>query len=137
MHGLAAALALLTLPAAAGAQTLAQRVETLGDGTLRLSFAARAGVCGNGGHSISINHDDDDEWESDCAPGPVRVSLRVRGGRVADAHTYVGGRWRPPEGKTTDLGQLPARQAAADLLALVEQQPGGRRGAGHRGHAGR
>jgi HEAT repeat protein len=46
----------------------------------------------------------------------------VRGGRVADANTYVGGRWRPPEGKTTDLGPLPATQAAAELLALVEQR---------------
>ena len=124
MHArLAVALALLTLPAAAGAQTLAQRAETLGDGTLRVSFAARAGVCSNGGHNITIvSHDEDDEWESDCTPGPVRVSLRVRGGRVAEAHTYVGGRWRPPEGKTADLGQLPARQAAADLLALIEQR---------------
>jgi hypothetical protein len=123
MHGrLAAALALLLLPAAAGAQTLAQRAETLGDGTLRLSFAARHGVCGNGGHNITIVGDgDDDEWENDCRPGPVRVSLRVRGGTVTDAHTYVGGRWRPPDGTTTDLGQVPARQAAADLLALVEQ----------------
>jgi HEAT repeat protein len=123
MHGrLAAALALLLLPTAAAAQTLAQRAETLRDGTLRLSFAARPGVCGNGGHSITIaGHDEDDEWESDCTPGPVRVSLQVRGGRVADANTYVGGRWRPPDEKTTDLGQVPARQAAADLLALVEQ----------------
>lgn len=57
---LAAALALLLLPPAAGAQTLAQQVVALGDGTLRLSFAARAGVCGNGGHSITIvSHDDD------------------------------------------------------------------------------
>lgn len=123
MHGrLAAALVLLLLPAAAGGQTLAQRAEALRDGTLRLSFAARSGVCGNGGHSITIvSHDEDNEWESDCRPGPVRVSLRVRGGRVADAHTYVGGRWRPPGAKTTDLGLVPAGQAAADLLALVEQ----------------
>jgi hypothetical protein len=124
MHArLAAALALLILSAAVGAQTLAQRAETLGDGTLRLSFAARAGVCGNGGHNNTIvSHDEDDEWESDCTPGPVRVSLRVRGGRVAEAHTYVGGRWRPPEGTPPHLGQLPARQAAADLLALIEQR---------------
>ena len=122
----AAAIALLLLPAAAGAQTLAQRAETLRDGTLRLSFAARSGVCGNGGHNITIVGDDeDDEWENDCTPGPVRVSLRVRGGKVADAHTYVGGRWRPPEGNTTDLGQVPARQAAADLLALVEHHRAG------------
>jgi hypothetical protein len=113
--------ALLLLPAALEAQTLAERAAALGEGTLRLSFAARAGVCGNGGHSITIVSDDErGEWENDCAPGPVRVSLRVRGGKVADAHAYVGGRWRPAEGRTTDLGTVPARQAAADLLALAE-----------------
>ncbi|MEP6689176.1 MAG: HEAT repeat domain-containing protein, partial [Gemmatimonadales bacterium] len=47
--------------------------------------------------------------------------IRVRGGRVTDANTYVGGRWRPSSGTTTDLGQLPAAQAATELLALVEQ----------------
>jgi hypothetical protein len=121
---LAAALALLLLPAGAGAQTLAQRAEALGDGTLRLSFAARVGVCGNGGRNITVlGHDDDSgEWEGDCTPGPVRVSIRVRGGRVAGANTYMGGRWRPVEGKTTDLGRLPAGQAAAELLALIEQR---------------
>jgi hypothetical protein len=113
--------AALLLPAGIEAQTLAQRVVSLGDGTLRFSFAARPGVCGNGGNGITIMSDDEsDEWESDCAPGPVRVSLRVRDGKVADAHTYVGGRWRPAEGRTTDLGAVPARQAAEDLLALLE-----------------
>ncbi len=108
------------LPAVAGAQTLAQRVAALGDGSLRLQFAARAGVCGNGGHSITIVDDDDrGEWESDCTPRPVRVSLRVHAGRVQEANTYVGGRWRNP-GAATDLGALPARQAASDLLALAE-----------------
>jgi len=112
---------LLALPGSAVAQTLAQRVATLGEGTLRLSFAARPGVCGNGGHSITIVDDDErGEWESDCAPGPVRVSLHVRGGRVQDAHAYVGGRWRAAGG-ATDLGAVPARQAAADLLGLAEQ----------------
>jgi hypothetical protein len=113
--------ALLLLPGALEGQTLVERAAALGEGTLRLSFAARRGVCGNGGHSITIVSDDErGEWESDCAPGPVRVSLRVRGGKVADAHAYVGGRWRSAEGRTTDLGTLPARQAAADLLALAE-----------------
>jgi hypothetical protein len=118
-----ALITLLLLPVAANAQTLAQRVTALGDGSLRLSFAAREGVCSNGGQNITIvsHHDDDDEWESDCAPGPVRVSLQVRGGRVEEAHTYVGGRWRAANGRLTDLGMLPARQAAADLLALAEQ----------------
>lgn len=117
------AIALLLLPAAAHAQTLVQRVAALREGSLRLSFAAREGVCGNGGQGITIlTHDDDrGEWESDCAAGPVHMSLRVREGRVQEAHTYVGGRWRSADGRTTDLGTLPARQAAADLLALAEQ----------------
>ena len=40
-------------------QTLAQRVAAVGDGTVRLSFAARRGVCGNGGHNITIMSDDE------------------------------------------------------------------------------
>ncbi|HUR96178.1 MAG TPA: HEAT repeat domain-containing protein [Gemmatimonadales bacterium] len=117
--------ALLLVPAALSAQTLAQRVTTLGEGTLRLSFAARPGVCGNGGRSITIvNDDDSDEWESDCRPGPVRVSMRVHGGVVADAHTYVGGRWRSSEGRAADLGTLPANRAATELLALAAASRG-------------
>jgi len=118
-------LAAFALPARLEAQTLAQRVAG-GDGTVRLSFAARRGVCGNGGHSITILNDDEHgEWESDCTPGPVRMSLRVSGGRVTEAHTYVGGRWRPPQGATTDLGTVSATQAAADLLKLAERASGG------------
>jgi len=115
-------LAAFTLPARLEAQTLAQRVATAGDGTVRLNFAARRGVCGNGGNNITIVGDDEHgEWENDCAPGPVRMSLRVSGGRVTEAHTYVGGRWRPAQGPTTDLGTVPAAQAAADLLKLAER----------------
>jgi HEAT repeat protein len=115
-------LAAFALPARLEAQTLAQRVAAAGDGTVRLSFAARRGVCGNGGNNITIQDDDErGEWESDCAPGPVRMSLRVSGGRVTEAHTYVGGRWRPAQGKTTDLGTIPAAQAATDLLKLAER----------------
>jgi hypothetical protein len=67
-------LAAFALPARLEAQTLAQRVSAAGDGTIRLSFAARKGVCGNGGHNITITNDDErGEWESDCAPGPVRM----------------------------------------------------------------
>jgi hypothetical protein len=122
MTRLIALLAAFALPARLEAQTLMQRVAAGGDGTIRLSFAARRGVCGNGGHNITIGSDDErNEWESDCQPGPVRMSLRVSGGRVTEAHTYVGGRWRPPQTPTTDLGTVPAAQAAADLLRLVER----------------
>ncbi|HKT60568.1 MAG TPA: HEAT repeat domain-containing protein [Gemmatimonadales bacterium] len=118
-------LAALALPARLEGQSLAQRVAAAGDGTIRLSFAARRGVCGNGGGNITIVRDDEHgEWESDCTPGPVRMSLRVSGGRVTQAHTYVGGRWRPAQGTTTDLGTVPAAQAATDLLKLAERASG-------------
>jgi hypothetical protein len=111
------------LPAPLAAQALAQRVQGAGDGTVRLSFAAREGVCSRGPGSITIMDDDEDheEWESDCERGPVRVSLRIQGGRVADSETYVGGRWRAGRGRVTDLGLVPAQQAADLLLALAPQ----------------
>jgi hypothetical protein len=116
-------LAALAAPGALEAQTIAQHVASLGEGTLRLSFAARAGVCGTGG-GITIASEAQAEWESSCPPGPVRVSLRVRGGKVAAAHTYVAGRWRPAQGPTTDLGTVSAPAAATELLALAQQADG-------------
>jgi hypothetical protein len=111
-------LAALALPVRLEGQTLAQRVAAASDGTVRVSFAARRGVCSNGGHNITVMSDDEhEEWESDCTPGPVRVSLSVSSGRVTEAHAYVGGRWRAPQGPTIDLGTVPATQAAADLLS--------------------
>src|SRR5882724_5176416 len=84
---------LLVLPVVLMGQSLERRIAAAGDGTLRFSFAAREGVCGNGTNGISIS-ERNDEWEGGCERGPVRVSLHVRGGRVAEANTYVGGRWR-------------------------------------------
>jgi hypothetical protein len=116
-------LLVVMLPAPLGAQSLAQRVQGAGDdGTVRLSFAAREGVCSRGPGSITIMDDDDEEeWESDCERGPVRVSLRMRGGRVAESETYVGGRWRAGRDRVTDLGLVPAQEAADLLLALAPQ----------------
>ena len=39
-------------------QGLAARVAAVGDGTVRLEYAAAAGVCGNGRNNISIRHTD-------------------------------------------------------------------------------
>ncbi|HEY7613257.1 MAG TPA: HEAT repeat domain-containing protein [Gemmatimonadales bacterium] len=116
------ALLLALVPVSLDAQSLADRIRQAPDGTVRLSFAARKGVCGNGGNSISINDDhDDSEWESECQRGPVMVSLRRQGGRIAESETHVGGRWRPGTGRVTDLGTVPAREAAHALLALATE----------------
>ena len=116
-----AGLLVALLPPPLAAQSLGQRVQGVGDGTVRMSFAAREGVCSRGPGSITIIDDDDDEWEGDCGRGPVRVSLRMRGGRVAQSETYVGGRWRVGRDRVTDLGLVPAQEAADLLLALAPQ----------------
>ncbi len=112
---------LLVLPAGLAAQDLVHRVAGTNDANLRVSFAARPGVCGNGGQGITITDDHDDDWVGECERGPVRVSLRVRSGRVIQASTHVGGHWRTPANGTIDLGTLPAREAASALLALAER----------------
>jgi hypothetical protein len=112
--------ALAVLPARLASQSLAEQVRSAGDGTVRLSFASREGVCSQGPGSITImDSDEHAEWESDCAGGPVRVSLRMQGGRVTRSDTYVGGRWRAGSGRVTDLGTVSARAAAELLLDLA------------------
>jgi hypothetical protein len=119
--------------------SLERRIAAAPDGTVRLSFAARPGVCGNGRGSVSMNCDDGNcgnytvnvgnrDWrevEYDCDAGPVRVSLRVSGGQVTSLRTYVGGRWRATTADgVTDLGTVGAREAAAYFLALASKDSG-------------
>jgi len=82
-----------------------------------MSFTAREGVCGNG-RNIST-HRDNDDWESWCEPGPVRVAIDIRGREIVDIDAYVGGRWRGRD-DVTDLGMVPAPEAAEYLLSLAQ-----------------
>jgi hypothetical protein len=86
-----------------------------------MSFTAREGVCGNGRNITTHRHSDD--WEAWCEPGPVRVALDLRDGAIVDIDTYVGGRWRARD-QVTDLGAVPAPDAAAYLLSLAQQLDG-------------
>lgn len=106
------------------AQTLDRRIGSAPDGTVRFSFAAREGVCGNG-HNVNIQDSRNADWESDCDDGPVRTVLTVNGGKVTRIRSYVGGRWRPAGANVTDLGTVPAREAATYLLALAGRAPAG------------
>src|SRR3954466_10069154 len=108
--------AALLLPATLVAQDLKHRVLAAPSGTVRLSFAGKPGLCGNGANNISVG--DDPDWTSDCEPGPVRVSLRVSDHQVVGLRTYVGGQWRP-SGKATDFGMVRPQEAAAYFLALA------------------
>jgi HEAT repeat protein len=124
--------------ATAQAQTLAARVAAVPDGDARLTYSARPDVSGNGRNVIQWNcrgrscrqqvdgdftDQGDDEWRSSCDTGPVRLTLRMRGGHVTALHVVVGGTWRPRPG-ATELGRIPAPEAARYLLALARQSGG-------------
>jgi len=98
--------------------TLAERIGQVKNGTVRLSYAAREGVCGNG-RNISVRDGDHrSEWQSDCESGPVRLVVERRGGRTTDIRAYVGGRWLGSA--DADLGQVAAPEAGRWLLAVAE-----------------
>ncbi len=123
--GLAASvgLALVTAVDWATAQSIASRVNEVRDGVALMSFAARDGVCGDG-RNVSMREVQNRYWERGCEPGPVRVMITVRNGRLADIDTYVGGRWRTGMSDVTDLGTVSALEAVEYLLSLVTQVPG-------------
>lgn len=122
---------------AAGAQPLAERVARVANGTVRLSYATRPGVCGDGATTVgygagrrtvrfgSTSVSRDGEWEpDDCVPGPAHASLTVRDGAVTRVRVYVGGRWREGLGDGADLGVVPAPAAADYLLSVAERAEG-------------
>ena len=123
----------------AEAQGIGRRVSSAPDGKVRMTFASRPGVCGNGSSNISFDCDDGDcghhgTWNDGdrdadvttcpCEEGPVRLVFRVAGGRVTKVRAYVGGDWRSPEAATTDLGVVSAKDAAQYLLELARTSAG-------------
>lgn len=118
--------AVLIAPTVSG-QSLESRIDAVRSGTVRFSFAAQPGVCGNGRGSISIRQSDGGtttgtvstrrtEWEDECEPGPVRIAVDREGGRVTGLRAYVGGRWRGEA--DADLGMVEPSEAT-DWLLLV------------------
>ena len=123
---------LLVLPTMAEAQTLAGRISGAADGEIRVAFAAREGICGDGETFIRDRNRDgfitmrnwsgnDRTWRNrPCEEGPVRVALKVRGGLVRSAHVYVGGGWgsRPA---STDLGLVGTGAALTAFIDLARK----------------
>lgn len=107
----------------AGAQSLADRIATAGDGRVTFSFAARPEVCGDGAGSISIGRSyiRSNGEQRPCAHGPVRVRLTMRDGRVDQLESVVGAT-TPPDGR--DLGSVSPGDAARWLLALASHGEG-------------
>lgn len=119
--GVAALSWLVMAPASEAQETsdLERRVSAAPDGSVRFSYNARDGVCGDGRH-ISV-HDADDEGQEDwrCHDGPVWVEVEKSGGRIVDLDMWVG-RIRDSRGAAqTDLGTVGTGEAADYLLALA------------------
>lgn len=110
--------AALLVPGLLRAQGVAERVRSAPDGWIRMSYAVRAGVCGNG-TNISMSDDDDSQWKSDCEHGPARVSFLKQGTAISQMKIRVGGSWRTDAPAATDLGTVPARSASDYLLDLA------------------
>lgn len=124
------------------AQSLTDRI-TRQAGTVRMSFAPRAGVCGDGG--VTIYADDGrtkrtihvrgstfsntttdrfaEEWQPHCVSGPVRIAMTVENGTIRSLRPYVGGEW-PGGSPARDLGRIPSAEAAQGLLKLAESATG-------------
>jgi hypothetical protein len=92
--GAVALLALLAPPLAAQ-QSLAARVAALKNGSAQFEFPSREDACGDGQRFIRIGDSmngyfDSNTDTSKCEPGPVRIVLDVRDGRVASLRDYLG-----------------------------------------------
>ncbi len=96
------------------AQSLADRIAAT-EGEVRLSYGTKPGVCGDGRNTVNTGTSDTRGW---CQPGPARMRLTVRHGRVVDADLAVGGRWNDG-GADLDLGRVAAPAVAEALLALA------------------
>jgi HEAT repeat protein len=119
-----ALLVLALLPNSLGAQSLARRVANVRDGTVRLTYAARPGICGDGRETVRTGDRffvlpstyGNGRGEHDyCIAGPIRVAIGRRDGESVSYRVHVGGGWSADD-NVTDLGPVSAPEAAQYLL---------------------
>lgn len=105
--------------APAGAQDLGHRIDNVKNGTVRFSFAAKPGVCGDGRSNISVRNEQSSRWkdvEWACEEGPVMIALSKEDGEVVSIRTYVGARWRAAGSDVVNLGAIGVKEATDWLL---------------------
>ena len=112
------------LAGSAAGQALTDRILAVREGTVRLSFGVREGICGDGetfirdrsrGEDNFTSFDDgNSRWtgrgwrDRPCEPGPARIAITKSGGEITRLRLYVGGDWRSTSGPITDLGMISA-----------------------------
>ena len=113
---------------------LADRILGVKDGTVRLAYGVREGICGDGESFIRDRTRGEDNyitfegnWSKNsryrpCEPGPARIAFVKSGGLVSKVRLYVGGEWGSPDAGTVDLGEVAAPLAAKALLAVAARE---------------
>lgn len=116
--------ALVLAPSAVLAQSLARQIDRVRDGTVRLAYASRPGLCGDGremirsGSSLMVLPNTYGRGRSEmdvCFSGPVRVAIGRSNGETISYRVHVGGRWSAGD-DASDLGIVSAPEAARYLL---------------------
>lgn len=103
---------------------LASRIAAAPDGEVRMTYAARPGLCDHHHGYVSGDDDPDVEYDEDaCDDGPVRVVLFTSAHEPNRIRVHLGGRWRARANITiTDLGVVSASAAADYFLGLAERK---------------
>lgn len=136
--------ALFAPPPSSGKQFLAQiqgtdlgrRVTSASDGLVKMTYASRDGICGDGRSFIADATSSGrgyDVWFSDgmsmsgsmtdftsrCTHGPVRLLLVVRDHRVVDVQPFVGPSSAATERAGTELGTVSVADVSRYMLDLA------------------
>jgi HEAT repeat protein len=131
----AALLVIAVLAPAAGApraraqsgDAIARRVTSVANGEVRMTYASRPDVCGDGRDAVSLNSTTYSNssmsfgrWSNmNCVHGPARVSITMRDREIVAIHPHVGGAWASSADVAADLGTVPAADAAAYFISLA------------------
>ena len=114
-----------------GAQSIADRVAAVREGTVQMTYASRPEACGDGrdvtalGELVMVYPSMQGHgWSRmDCTFGPTRVVVTRRDGEVTLVRVHVGALRRSDAG-VTDLGAVSASEAAEYFLELASSAHG-------------
>jgi HEAT repeat protein len=116
---------------------IARRIASAPDGLVKMTYASRTGICGDGRSFIAEGTSSGrtaDLWLANgvsvsgamgdiatrCAPGPVRLLLVVRDHRVIDVQPFVGPSSAATQRAGTELGTVPVADIARYLIDLAK-----------------
>ena len=126
-----AAAFMVAAPHVSGAQSIAARVAAVRDGQVQMMYASRPDACGDGNDITALGKlfvvypsVQGHGWSKmNCTFGPARVVVTRRDGEVTLVRVHIGAS-RRVDPTVTDLGTVPAREAAEYFLGLASSTRG-------------